>query len=229
MLGAPRRTESKDRSVLVRKRVASLILLCIGLALIVSSDFLHQTLLRLVEAGKAVIDISPTLGMFGFVVLAAASAVLAFFSSAVLVPVAVETWGNALSFFLLWGGWWLGGMCTYGLGRSLGRSLVLHMISAEALTRFETRITRRAPFGLVLLFQLALPSEVPGYVLGLARYSFAKFLVALGLAELPYAVATIYLGESVLQRRIPVLLTICLGGALLGVWALRTLQKRLAD
>jgi uncharacterized membrane protein YdjX (TVP38/TMEM64 family) len=120
-------------------------------------------------------------------------------------------------------------MCTYGLGRSLGRSLVLRMISAESLRRFETRITAQAPFGLVVLFQLALPSEVPGYVLGLARYNFAKYLLALGLAELPYALVTIYLGESVLQRRTVVLISIGLAGALLAAWAMRTLHKKLLD
>jgi uncharacterized membrane protein YdjX (TVP38/TMEM64 family) len=229
MPGESDRTALTDRHVSVWKPAVSLVLLCGVLVAIASSDLLHQGLLRLVDAAKAVVNASPLLGMSGFVVLAAASAVLAFFSSTVLVPVAVDAWGNGLSLFLLWTGWWLGGMCTYGVGRSLGRSLVVYMVSVEALTRFESRITARAPFGLVLLFQFALPSEIPGYVLGLARYNFGKYLLALGLAELPYAVGAIYLGESVLQRRVMVLVAIGVAGALLAAWALRTLQKRLAD
>jgi hypothetical protein len=78
MRGGPSRTELTDRSVVVR-RVVSLGLLCIALAAIASSDLLHEALLRIVDAGKTVIQISPALGMAGFVVLAAASAVLAFF------------------------------------------------------------------------------------------------------------------------------------------------------
>jgi uncharacterized membrane protein YdjX (TVP38/TMEM64 family) len=183
----------------------------------------------MVDALAAVIDAHPVLGMSGFVILAAASAVVAFFSSAVLVPVAVEAWGNAMSLVLLWSGWWLGGMCAYGIGRSLGRSIASRLVSPEALEHFETRITSRAPFGLIVLFQLALPSEVPGQVLGIARYSFGKYLIALGIAELPYAVGTIYLGESLLERRIVVLVALGLAGAALVAGSLYALRQRMKD
>ena len=46
-----------------------------------------------------------------FVVMSAAAAMLAFFSTAVLVPVAVVTWGQTGTFVLLWVGWILGGVC----------------------------------------------------------------------------------------------------------------------
>ena len=48
-----------------------------------------------------------------FVLLAAISAVLAFFSSALLLPVAVFTWGSKVTFVLLWLGWLLGGIGTH--------------------------------------------------------------------------------------------------------------------
>ena len=50
----------------------------------------------------------------------------------------------------------------------------------------------------------------------------------LGLAELPYAVATVYLGASVLERRIPVLLGLGAAVALFSTWAFYTLHKRLS-
>jgi uncharacterized membrane protein YdjX (TVP38/TMEM64 family) len=101
-------------------------------------------------------------------VFSALSAMIAFFSTAVITPIAVETWGAGASIALLWTGWMLGGVCAYGIGRSLGRPVVRALTSHDALDRFENRISSRAPFGLVLLFQLAMPSEVPGYVLGIA-------------------------------------------------------------
>jgi uncharacterized membrane protein YdjX (TVP38/TMEM64 family) len=229
MHGSTTKVDQLERSASPWKRAAAIVLLCGVLVFVASSDILHQALLRAVEVTRVVIDRYPTLGMSAFVALAAISAVLAFFSSAVLVPVAVEAWGKALSVLLLWSGWTLGGICAYGLGRSLGRRIVLHIVSGDALARFEERITVRAPFSLVLLFQVALPSEVPGHVLGLLRYSFVKYVAALGIAELPYAVATIYLGESVLERRASALLAIGLTLAVLSAWALRTLQKRLSD
>ena len=96
------------------------------------------------------------------------------------------------------------------------------------LDRFENHISSRAPFGLVLLFQLAMPSEVPGYVLGVARYRFVKYLVILGLVELPFAVGTVHLGASFIEQRSWVLIAI--GGAGIGLttWAIYTLQKRIS-
>ena len=79
--------------------------------------------------------------------------------------------------------------------RYFGRPLVTAPTSASALEWYESRLSRNAPLGLVLLFQLALPPEVPGYLLGLPRYHFWKYLGALALAELPYAVATILSGN----------------------------------
>lgn len=43
-----------------------------------------------------------------------------------------------------------------------------------------------------------MPSEIPGYLLGMLRYRFLLYLTALGITEIPYAVATVYLGESFL-------------------------------
>ena len=76
-----------------------------------------------------------------------------------------------------------------------GRIDVARRDYAEA-ARLARRIGARAAFPTVLLFQLALPSEIPGYVLGIVRCRPAIYLAALALAELPYAVGTVYLGES---------------------------------
>ena len=143
-----------------------------------------------------------------FIVFSALSAMIAFFSTAVITPVAVETWGAGTSIALLWTGWMLGGVCAYGIGRSLGRPVVRALTSHDALDRFENRISSRAPFGLVLLFQLAMPSEVPGYVLGIARYQFLKYILILGMVELPFAIGTVQLGASFVQQRSYMLLAI---------------------
>lgn len=204
-----------------------LLLLCAVLVLVVSSDALHGALLRLLSAGGEVIGERPVLGAAVFVVLSAVSAMLAFFSSAVLVPVALSTWGKPLTLLLLWLGWALGGAAAYAVGRFLGRPAVTRLLSPATVARYEDRISRRTPFGLVLLFQLALPSEVPGYVLGLVRYSFWRYLASLMLAELPYAVGTLYLGASFLDRRPAMLVALGVAGALLMGCAIYALRKRL--
>jgi len=70
-------------------------------------------------------------------------------------------------------------------------------------------------FGHVLLFQLAVPSEIPGYVLGLAGCRFRTYAAAMALGELPFAIGAVYLGESFLQRNYVLLLAIGISGAAL--------------
>jgi len=205
-----------------------LALVCAGLAVAASSDALHEGLLTLLTAAGSIMARHPVLGVSVFVVISALSAMLAFFSTAIVVPAAVVTWGKPVTMALLWLGWMLGGAFAYGVGRGLGRPVVSWFVSVTMLERLEHRMSARLPFGLVLLFQMAVPSEIPGYLLGLVRYPFAKFMIALSIAEFPFAIATVYLGASFLERKVTLLVTIGMGTALFSAWALHTLQKRLS-
>ncbi|MFP2896621.1 TVP38/TMEM64 family protein [Corallococcus sp. 4LFB] len=202
-------------------------LLLAGLALLTSSEAFQSQLRRVVDAAAPVISAHPFWGAVLFVLLSALSAMLAFFSSALLLPVALQAWGKTVCALLLWVGWMLGGACAYGIARAWGRPVIRRLTSPGLLARYEERVSRRTPFGVVLLFQLAIPSEIPGYVLGLARYGLRRYLAVLALAELPYAVGTVYLGASVLERRTPVLLGLGAAGILAGLLAFHLLRKRL--
>jgi uncharacterized membrane protein YdjX (TVP38/TMEM64 family) len=208
-------------------RALVVVLLCAGLAVVASSDALHSLLLRFLSVAEAAIVSHPVWGATLFVVFAALSAMLAFVSSAVIVPVAVYTWGEAISMLLLWAGWILGGVCAYTLSRYLGRPVVATLLPGDKFVRFAEQISSRTPLSLVLLFQLAVPSEVPGYVLGLAGYPFLKYIFVLSIGELPFVVGTIYLGASFVERRIMLLLAIGAAGAVFSAWAFYTLRKRL--
>ncbi len=205
-----------------------LALLLGGLVLLVSSDAAHQRLTWVLEATTPLISAHPIRGAVLFVAFSALSAMLAFFSSAVLVPVAVQTWGELGTVVLLWLGWILGGSCAYGLARAWGRSVIRFLTSERALARHDARFSPQTPFGLVLLFQLAVPSELPGYVLGLARYPFSRYLAVVAIAELPYAIGAVFLGASVLNRRLGLLLTLGAFAILVSALALRMLRKRVA-
>ncbi|NOK16812.1 TVP38/TMEM64 family protein [Corallococcus carmarthensis] len=202
-------------------------LLLVGLALLASSDTFQSLLRRVLDAAAPVISAHPFWGAVLFVLLSALSAMLAFFSSALLLPVALDAWGKSVCALLLWAGWMLGGACAYGIARAWGRPILRRLTSPRLLAHYEERISRHASFGLVLLFQLAVPSEIPGYVLGLARYGLRRYLLVLALAELPYAVGTVYLGASFLEQRITVLLGLGAAGILFGVAAFHLLRKRL--
>ncbi len=184
-----------------------------GLIAIGRSDTLHRELLELLEAAKQLIARHPVGGPLAFVGLSALSAMLGFVSSAVLVPAAVYAWGAASTMLLLWIGWTLGGATAYTLAATFGRPLLRWLVSGPSLSRYQHLLDRRPTFGAVLVFQLALPSEIPGYVLGLARYPFARYLAALMLAELPYAVGTVLLGLGFVERDTATLVAVCLVGA----------------
>jgi uncharacterized membrane protein YdjX (TVP38/TMEM64 family) len=185
----------------------------IGLA--AASDTFHARSRELIELCETIIADFPLLGMALFTLLAAVSAMLAFFSSAILVPVGIEAWGLTVCFLLLWGGWFLGGVLSFGVGRFLGRVVVERVVGIERLAGFERRLNRGTRFVHILLFQAMLPSEIPGYVLGTVRYRFAPFALALAVVELPYALGTIYIGESFLEQRGWLLIALAAGGALI--------------
>lgn len=202
-------------------------MLCLALAAVAASRTLHAALLDVLAASKDVIVEYPVPGALLFVLLAAISAMFAFVSIAILVPVAVYVWGEPLSMLLLWVGWILGGATAYGVARLLGRRVVHWLTAASALNRLEHRLHPDTPFSLILLFQFGLPSEIPGYVLGLARYPFGRYLLALALVELPYTIATIYLGAGVVGAQGGVVLAIGLSAVVLSVGAFYLLRKRM--
>jgi uncharacterized membrane protein YdjX (TVP38/TMEM64 family) len=208
------------------KGAALILALTIGLVVLASSDALHAAVQGLLQAGNAIITRHPYLGPWLFVLLSALSAMLAFVSSAVLLPLATFTWGEPLTILLLWLGWLMGGVCSYLAGRYLGGA-VLHRLAPDAGMRIGHLLGPAMPFGVVLLLQLALPSEIPGYILGAVRYSLRRYLAALALVEILYAAVAVHLGASFLQRQTGMIVVMGVLAALSGVTALYLLRKRL--
>ena len=192
------------RHVIPRAALGALFALVVVFLLISSSA--HRVMVQGLEDARGIAAARPLAAMAIVVLFAALGAMLAFVSSWVLVPFAVLTWGAPVALLLLWTGWLLGGAATYGIGRFLGRPAVRWLVRGDMLLRYERRFAQQMPWYVVLLLQLALPSEVPGYLLGLVRYSFRRYLAVLGIVELTYGIVTVYLGQEVLERRLlPVL------------------------
>lgn len=210
-----------------RRRALALLLLFAAVALLLTIEPLHAALLRLLAAAEPLIAAHPVAGMLLFVLLSALSAMVAFFSAALLVPVAVYSWGQPVTMLLLWLGWLLGGLCAYAIGHALGRPLLATMGATRLLAFYRERLPGPLPFALVLLLQLALPSEIPGYLFGLLRVRVRVYLAALALAELPFVVGTVLVGESVVEQRGGMLLLIGAVGAGISLYALWELRRRL--
>jgi len=173
---------------------------------------LHRAILSVIATAEPVIQQHAVAGAVIFVLLSAISAIVFFFSTTVITPVAVDAFGPVAALSLLWLGWIIGGITSYGIGRRFGRSVVSWFIDPVRLRDYERRAKRLVSFRHVLLFQLAVPSEIPGYVLGLAGCRFRTFVIAMALGELPFAVGAVYLGESFLDRNYALLLAIGITG-----------------
>ncbi len=212
--------DSAQRKLQRHVVIVGMLIFVVGL--IAASDTLHDKADALFVWAEGIVALSPRLGMAVFVLLAMLSAMAAFFSSAVFAPVAVLAWGKGVTSILLWLGWLLGGVASFCIGRFLGRRVAAMMIGEEKIAGWQNQLSRRTRFVHVLLFQAAVPSEIPGYVLGILRYRFSLYLVALALTELPYVIGVVFLGEFFLQGEAAVfivlgILVIALGALLLRI------------
>ena len=107
---------------------------------------------------------------------------------------------------------------TYSIGRRFGRPAVLRMLSEKKMARYEDRIPASSSFVAAVLTQLVLPSDISGYFFGMLGYRARVYLGSLALAELPYALGTVYLGTAFVQRQYLLLLSAAaLGTVILGL------------
>lgn len=208
----------------LRSRRVLLVALLAGLlALVLFAEQTREPMLRLAGTIQGMAAAHPLLALLLVLLFAAASAMLAFVSTAAIAPFLAATFGAPLAGLLLWSGWLLGGMVAYTIGRTLGRPVIHRLVPPARLARYEEFVTHRAPFGLVLLFQLALPSEIPGYLLGMVHYSFVRYLLSLAIAELPWALVTVYLGAGVMERQVGLVAgigVVAVGASALTYWLL---------
>jgi uncharacterized membrane protein YdjX (TVP38/TMEM64 family) len=168
-------------------RALAVVMICASVALLLSFDSVYESLQRALSAVEPGIAAHPRLGAVAFVAFAALSAILAFFSSALLLPAAVFTWGTTVTLGLLWLGWLLGGLVTYVLGRELRRPRGRVSRILSKLDLYLQKTPGDVTFLLVLLLCLALPSEIPGYLCGYLGVRIRTYVPALAIAELPYA------------------------------------------
>lgn len=206
-------TPPNDRLMqLHRRRLASLLVLVLVTTAVAATAPLHRAILSLIARAEPMIQQHAVAGAIVFVLLSAISAIVFFFSTALITPIAVEAFGPLVTLALLWLGWIIGGVTAYAIGRLFGRRVVSWFVDPERLLDYERRARRLVSFRHVLVFQLTVPSEIPGYVLGLAGCRFRTFAIAMALGELPFAIGAVYLGESFLARNYALLFAIGIAG-----------------
>jgi uncharacterized membrane protein YdjX (TVP38/TMEM64 family) len=183
----PRSIKKKHKQALV---FIFIVLGLLGIGLLLQDVF--------IEVGESLSEYSahhPLLGPALFIILAAASVMLGPFTSAPLIPLAVFLWKPIPALGLLMLGWILGNCAAYAIGFYLGHPVVRRIAPKEKLDRWIEFLSTRADMMLIFLFRLASPSEM-GYVFGILKYDFWKYLVVSVASELPIALVLIYAGEA---------------------------------
>ena len=209
------------------RRVALLVAFVAIVLAVTTSDALHQAFVDVLTIAERLMRAYPRAGMLAFVGLASLSAMLSFFSSSALVPVGVDVWGAQQTMLMLWVGGVLGGTAGYWMARTLGRRIVKRLVPEAPFRRYETFFRTRAQWRTVLLFRLALQSELPSYVLGVLRYPFRRYLPMMLLGEIPFVFFAVYLGETLLERNgVVFAIALCVGVGLT-VLAFRALQREM--
>jgi uncharacterized membrane protein YdjX (TVP38/TMEM64 family) len=211
-----------------RRAIILLILVAI-LAVVAASGPIRNTIATLTDRAAVIIHHHDVAGAIVFVTAAIVSATFAFFSSAVLIPVAIAAWGKGVTFGLLWFGWLLGGLLAWLAGKYVGHPVARRLIGSKRLDRYEHYVRRLGGFGPVLLFQLALPSEIPAYLLGTVRFPLRTYALVLVIAEVPFALGAVYLADTFVRGNIPALILLGCGGVAASWAAAHALHVRLMN
>lgn len=190
------------------------------------SSGLFEMFSQTLEFSKESIELYPITSIFIFLVLAALSAMSIFFSSIVIVPLAVFAWGNIITFVLLLSGWFVGAIIIYLLGKSFGRTVIEYVVPAKKIAVYEHLISRETEILDVILFKFVLPSEIPSFFLGLVHYPFKKYILVIFISELPFAIWAVYLSGTFLENnRLLFVATLAMGIAVMTL-AVRRYRKR---
>ncbi|OGG47516.1 hypothetical protein A2671_01985 [Candidatus Kaiserbacteria bacterium RIFCSPHIGHO2_01_FULL_49_13] len=183
---------------MINRKTIYIILLSIVLtAFVAFSLSLRNVLFLWIDLVAGFIASHKILGAAGFVALAGLSVLFGPFTSTPLIPPAVTVWGNIPTLLLLLVGWLLGNITAYLIGHHFGYPLVSKIVKKTQLDKWIEYTRDQIPFVFALLFRIATPSET-GYVFGLLKYSFKKYLIATALAEIPFAILAVYASFSFL-------------------------------
>ncbi len=165
-----------------------------------SSSMLQDEYWQLVSFFENYTTTRPILSIFVFLISTILSVMFLFFSSVWLVPIAVSVWGSLATVLLLLVGWLVGAIFSYILGRYAGFPVLKYFVPLRKLDYYCNLFSKNSSFLLLFLWRFTVPSEIPGYVLGIFRLNFLKYLVITVLAEIPYAFVTVYAIGAILNR-----------------------------
>ncbi|MGD9101013.1 MAG: TVP38/TMEM64 family protein [Anaerolineae bacterium] len=120
-----------------------------------------------------------------------------------MIPGQVIALANGYLFGVFWGtvyslvGVSLGSVLAMGLGRWLGRSLVLRLVEPARLARWDALLLQRGPRFFFLVFLLPLlPDDITCFIVGLSPLSIPYILALATIGRLPGLIAGSWIGAN---------------------------------
>lgn len=141
-------------------------------------------------------------GVFIFIGVSTFSVVLSPLSSLPLIPSAIIAWGRFFTFIFIMIGWLVGSLIGYFVGYFAREKLLGRYFPMEKIDYYKNKISPDAQFLLVLIFRLAIPSEITTYTLGIIKYDFKKFALATLISEIPFALLAVFFGEAIYEGNV---------------------------
>lgn len=182
----------------MKKKIAISIILLTTVIVFAVSTFFQADFSKVENEVISYVVESRIIGVFVFVFFTAFSAVLSPLSSIPAVPFAVFAWGEELTLTFLLVGWIIGSIISYTIGKYGLYVLFKKALFLKKVEMYQKKFSEHSEFILVVLFRLALPSEITGLVLGSLRYNFFKYLMATIISEIPFAVVLVYGSEALI-------------------------------
>jgi len=189
----------KNSLNILRQNWPIFVFFAIFILLFSSSLYFRNLIGAFINYLAGLIEQRELLGALIFLAVSTVSVIISPFSSIPLIPSAIIVWGKLLTLALLFVGWLTGAIFGYLIGCFLGEKVLRKYYSFEKIDYFKKQLSPRSQFWMVLLFRLAIPSEITGYTLGIIKYDFWKYLLATAISEIPFAVISIYSGDALLQ------------------------------
>ena len=213
----------------MRKKIIFIFILVLLVAFLFgSSVYLRGVLVDLTAIFEEFIGQYPILAMAAFVLLSAISMLLGMVSSVPIAPLAVAIWGTTITLLLLLFGWLLGGCASYAIGRYAGYPLIGRITGRRRLKEWMLKLKSRMTFPLLFLFRLAMPSET-GYVFGIFRYDFWRYLLITFLAELPFALLVVYASGAFIEADWQMFTSLLLIGAVVAALMYYLFERKFGE
>lgn len=129
------------------------------------------------------------IGVFSYIVIMAASIIIAPLGTGFLLPVGANSYGPFLTAVYSIVGWTGGSLVAFWIARRFGSQASRYQTFIQRIQYYEKTMSRKRFYTIIVLFRMALPVDVISYALGFAstiKYSAFFATTLIGITPLTF-------------------------------------------